>query len=281
MIKVVDAVVNLRTPEIIQSFPQVWGQQSIGARDALRMDAESFKGMPLEEIIAQMDEAGVEKALLHASDSGRSGVRVPPEAVKQAVEKYPDRLVARAVDINIYKGMQAVRELEGYIKEYGFKALHFFPHWLERPANDAIYYPFYAKCVELDIPVCMQIRSPFQPVLRSYGHPKYVEPVAVDFPELRIVGLHLALPWLEEYMALLTMLLNLYMTTSVHPTSDWEPKFTRFVNTVGQDKIIFGSASPYVKGGIKEAVEGIEGQKLCESVTMKVLRENAVRVFKL
>ena len=53
------------------------------------------------------------------------------------------------------------------------------------------------------------------------------------------------------------------------------------MNTVGQDKIIFGSASPYVKGGIKEAVEGIEGQKLCESVTMKVLRENAVRVFKL
>ena len=281
MIEIIDAVVNLRTPEIIQSFPNVWGQQSVGAREALKMDVASFKGMPVEEVVSQMDEAGVQKALLHASDSGRSGVRVSPEAVNQAIKKYPDRLVAGAIGVNIYRGMQAVRELTWYVQEYGFKALHLFPHWLERPASDPIYYPFYSKCVELGIPVCMQIRIPFQRSLRSYGHPKYVEQVAVNFPELRIVGLHLALPWLDEYMELLTMFPNLYMTTSVHPTSDWEVKFNNFVNTIGQDQIIFGSASPYVKGGIKEAVNGIKGQKLDETVNIKILSANATRVFNL
>ena len=71
------------------------------------------------------------------------------------------------------------------------------------------------------------------------------------------------------------------MTTSVHPTNEWENKFTNFVNTVGQDQVIFGSASPYVKGGIKEAVDGIKGQKLDETVTTKILRQNATKAFNL
>ena len=239
------------------------------------------KGMLLEDVIAQMDETGVEKGLLHIPDTGSWGIRVPAEAVVRAVEKYPGRLVAGAVGVNPHKEMQAVRELVGYVQEYGFKSLHFLPHWLERPANDAIYFPFYAKCVELDIPVFIQIRMPSQSFLRSHGRPEYIEGVAAYFPELRIVGIHMGWPWLEEFMALMIKHPNLYMTTSGYPTSEWEPKFTKFVNTLGQDQIIFGSTTPMVKGGIKEALTGIEGQPLEESVRRKVLRENAARVFKL
>ena len=282
MIKVIDAVVGLRTPEIVQSFPEVWFQQAAGPKEAVGLDAQvGHTGVPLEDVIAQMDDTGVEKGLLHAPDMGSWGIRVPPEAVLQAVEQYPKRLVAGAVGGNPHKGMPAVRDLERYVKEYGFKALHFFPHWLDRPANDAIYYPFYAKCVELDIPVFIQIRMPSQNFLRSHGRPEYIEDVAAYFPELRIVGLHLGWPWLEEFMGLLIKHPNLYMTTSAYPTNEWEPKFTRFVNTLGQDKIIFGSTTPMVKGGIKEALAWIEGQELDESVKRKLLRENAIKVFKL
>ena len=271
MAKVIDAVINLRTPQIVQAFPESSYEQC---------NAE-FTGMPLAEIVSQIDEAGVEKGLLHASDSGHWGRRVPPKAVARAVEKYPQQLMAGAVGVDPYKGMQSVRQLEGYVKEYGFKALHFFPHWLERPPNHAMYYPFYAKCVELDIPVFIQISIPSQNFLKTQTRPEHIDEIAVFFPELRIVGLHMGVPWLEEYMALLVKQPNLYMTTSGHPTSEWEPKFTRFVNTVGQGKIIFGSAAPTVKGGIKKALAGIEGQNLDEATKNKVLRENAVEVFKL
>ena len=282
MIKVIDTVVGLRTPEVVKSFPPVWFQQADGPKEAVGLDPQvGHEGVPLENVIAQMDETGVEKGLLYAPDMGTWGVRVPAEAVIQAVEKYPERLVPGAVGVNPHKGMKAVRELEGYVREYGFKSLHLFPHWLERPANDAIYYPFYAKCVELDIPVFIQIRMPSQDFLRSHGRPQYIEDVAVYFPELRIVGLHLGWPWIEEFMGLLIKHPNLFMTTSGYPTSEWEPRFTRFVNSLGQDKIIFGSSTPMVKGGIKEALAGIEAQSLDESVKRKILRENAEKVFKL
>ena len=253
---VIDTVVGLRTPEIIQSFPQVWFGQDSGSKEALGLDAEAGKkGVTLEKMIADMDEAGIAKGLLHAPDMGPWGIRVPPEAVARAVEQYPSRLIAGAVGVNPFKGMEGVRELESCVKEYGFKALHFFPHWLGRPANDAIYYPFYAKCVELDIAVFIQIRMPSQGFLRSNGRPEYIEDVATFFPELRLVGLHLGWPWLEEFMGLLIKHPNFYMTTSAYPTSEWEPKFVRFLTTHGQDKVMFGSAMPMQKRGTKRGAE--------------------------
>ena len=262
-------------------MPPAWFEQVMGPREAVGLDDRVwYKGVPLEETIAEMDEAGVQKGLLHCQDMGRWGFRIPPEAVVQAVEKYPDRLVAGAVGVNPHKGMEAVREFERCVKQYGFKALHLHPGWIDRPANDAIYYPLYAKCVELDVPVVIQLRQPLQSFLRSYGRPEYIEDIAVEFLELQIVGLHLGWPWLDEFMGLLTKRVNFYMTTSAYPTAEWEPKFSRFVNALGQDKIIFGSSTPKT-GGIKVDLAGIEAQQLDEKVKTKALRDNAIKVFKL
>ena len=272
MVRVLDSNVNLRTLDVIENhFPFPWFK-------APGSDLETHR--EIDEVVADMDAAGVEKGMLSCSDSARWRRRVPPEKVGPVIEKYPDRFIAGAVGVDPYKGMTAVRELEGYVKRYGFKAAHFFPHWLECPPDNAMYYPFYTKCVDLDIPVFMQICPPGR-TLKIQARPENVERVAVDFPDLRIVGLHLGVPWLEEYMMLLVKQPNLYMTTSYFPTKDWDPRFTNFVNTAGQDKIIYDFASPTAKGTMKEAIEGIMGHPLDDSVKNKVLRQNAIKVFKL
>jgi len=282
MIKAIDAVVVLHTPEVVQGFPPVWFEQPAGPKEAVGLDAQiAYKGLPLADLIAQMDQGEVEKALLHAPNMGPWGIRRPPEAVARAVDEYPDRLIAGAVGMNPHEGMKGVRELERCVEQYGFKAMHLHPHWLERPANDAMYYPYYAKCVELDIPVLLQIRMPSQYFLRSHGRPQYIEDIAAYFPELRIVGLHVGWPWLEEFMALLIKHPNFYMTTSAFPTADWDPRFVNFVNTQGQDKIIFGTASPIARGGSPVALAGIRKHSLDSGVLTKILRENAIQVFKL
>ena len=55
------------------------------------------------------------------------------------------------------EGMDGVRQLETAVKDFGFIGAHLYPHWFELPPNHAKYYPFYAKCIELDIPVQMQV----------------------------------------------------------------------------------------------------------------------------
>ena len=282
MAKIIDAVLILHTPEIVRSFPKVWFDQLTSAREGVGLDNQvGLTGVPLEHIIAQMDEAGVERGLLEAPNMAQWGIRVAPESVIQAVERYPDRLVPGGLGVNPHEGARAIRELETYVKNYGFRAAHVHPHWIDRPANEALYYPVYAKCVELNLPVFIQLKMPSQSFLRSHGRPRYIEDVATFFPELRIVGFHLGWPWVDEFIGLLTKHPNLYMTTSVYPTSSWSPGFARFVNGHGQDKIIFGSAAPMVKGGIKEALQGIASHKLDESVRRKILGENAARVFGL
>ena len=48
-------------------------------------------------------------------------------------------------------------ELERAVRDLGFIGAHFYPHWFELAPDHARWYPFYAKCVELDIPVQMQV----------------------------------------------------------------------------------------------------------------------------
>jgi uncharacterized protein len=55
--------------------------------------------------------------------------------------------------------MQGLRDLEQAVREFGFVGAHLYPHWFELAPDHAKYYPYYAKCCELDIPIMMQTCS--------------------------------------------------------------------------------------------------------------------------
>ena len=81
-------MVNLLTPDVVGSFPEVWFKQLSGSKEAMGLDSKRlFEGLPLEEIISQMDQAEVETALLHAIDLGHWQIRIPVEAGAQSVSR--------------------------------------------------------------------------------------------------------------------------------------------------------------------------------------------------
>ncbi|MBT6277390.1 MAG: AMP-binding protein, partial [Chromatiales bacterium] len=47
--------------------------------------------------------------------------------------------------------------LENAVKHHGFVSAHLYPHWFGLAPDAAQYYPYYAKCCELDIPIMMQV----------------------------------------------------------------------------------------------------------------------------
>src|SRR5262245_4103473 len=105
-----------------------------------------------------MDRAGIERALIPATRCGdpdrKYGFAIPNERVAAVVEQYPDRFSGLAgVDpSNIMRGL---RDMERGIREFGFVGAHLYPHWFELAPDHAAYYPFYAKCVELDVPIML------------------------------------------------------------------------------------------------------------------------------
>ena len=281
-IKAIDAVVNIWTKEALAGRPD----RRAFFTEKMRVDTETYEGISLETMLARMDAAGIEKAFLVAAKVGPIGPRacyhVPYELVYDAVQKHPDRFYGLA-GLDPTEGMRGVRALERAVKEYGFIGAHFYPHWFELPPDHAKWYPFYAKCAELDVPVQLQvgqsmIYDPSYP-RRSVGRPISLDAVACDFPELKIVGIHIGIPWTDEMIAMAWKHPNVFIGADAHSPKYWPESFVRYIDSYGQDKVIFGTDFPVLQ--FERTRKEVEALGLRPEAKRKFLRDNAVRIYKL
>ncbi|MNV69248.1 Amidohydrolase [compost metagenome] len=202
--------------------------------------------------------------------------------VAEAVNQYPDRFSGLA-GLDPTEGMAGVRLLEKGVKEYGFIGAHFYPHWFELAPDHARWYPFYAKCVELDVPVQLQVGQSmlYDPNyrLRSVGRPICLDAVACDFPELKLIGIHVGIPWTDEMIAMAWKHPNVYIGTDAHSPRYWPQSFVHFINTFGQDKVIFGTDFPVLD--FERTRAEVEALDLRPIPKKKLLRDNALRIYGL
>jgi predicted TIM-barrel fold metal-dependent hydrolase len=277
----IDAVVNIHTKEALAGRPDRGPFLS-----KLRVDPKLQSGFTLEDMLAEMDAAGIEQSFLIAAKVGALGhpacYHVPYELVAEAVRRYPQRFRGLA-GVDPTEGMRGVRQLEHAVKELGFIGAHTYPHWFELPPDHAKYYPFYAKCVELDVPIQLQVGQshvydPRYP-RRSVGRPIALDSVACDFPELKLIGIHVGIPWTDEMIAMAWKHENVYIGTDAHSPKYWPPSFVQYINSYGQDKVIFGTDFPILR--FERTVSEIEDLNLKPSVMRKLFIENARRVYRL
>jgi hypothetical protein len=281
-VRAIDAVVNIWTPEALAGRPDRTGFYT----SKMRVKPEIYAGMSLADMIARMDAAGIERAFLIAAKVGRLGIpacyHVDYRLVADAVQKHPDRFFGLA-GLDPTEGMRGVRELERSVREYGFIGAHFYPHWFELPADHAKWYPFYAKCCELDVPVQLQVGQsmvydPSYP-LRSVGRPITLDSVACDFPELKLIGIHVGIPWTDEMIAMAWKHPNVFIGSDAHSPRYWPQSFVHYIRSYGQDKVIFGTDFPVLD--FARTMAEIDALELPEGPKRKFLRDNAVRIYKL
>ncbi|MES2483923.1 MAG: amidohydrolase family protein [Pseudomonadota bacterium] len=280
-IKAIDAVVNIWTAQALQGRPD-----RRPFYEKMRVPKELYEGISLEVMLERMDVAGIDRAMLIAAKVGVKGnpycYQVPNELVFDAVQKYPDRFYGLA-GIDPTEGMRGVRELERAVKEYGFIGAHGYPHWYELAPDHARWYPFYAKCVELNIPIQLQVgQSMIYDVnypRRSVGRPISLDNVACDFPELKLIGIHVGIPWTDEMIAMAWKHPNVYIGCDAHSPAYWPESFVKYINSYGQDKVIFGSDYPILR--FDRTMQEIAALGLRPEPLRKLLRDNAVRVYGL
>jgi predicted TIM-barrel fold metal-dependent hydrolase len=277
----IDAVVNIWTPEALAFRPN-----RNDFYKKMRVDAGIVDGFSLDEMLRQMDAAGIEIAFLIAAKVGQLGhpacYHTPYHLVREAVALHPNRFRALA-GLDPTEGMDGVRALERAVIDDGFIGAHFYPHWYELAPNHARWYPFYAKCVELDIPVQLQvgqsmIYDPSYP-RRSVGRPITLDDVACDFPELKLIGIHVGIPWTSEMIAMAWKHPNVYIGTDAHSPKYWPKEFISYMNSYGQDKVIFGTDFPILR--FERTVNEMVELGLKEHVFPKVMRDNASRLYKI
>jgi len=233
-----------------------------------------------------MDEAGVTKAILVAEDFEETlGKKVPNEAIAAGVKKYPDRFFGLA-SVDPHKGKKAVQELEHAVKDLEMVGLTLWPCFHKIYSNDKKYYPLYEKCLELGIFVVIHTSVNFSSVSKlDLGRPIYLDEVAMDFPDLRIIASHAGWPWVLEMIAVAWRHPNVYMEISAmrpkymaREHSGWGP-LLNYGNTILQDRIMFATSWPLLP--FKRSVEEVQALPLKESVKEKWLYQNAAKFLNI
>jgi uncharacterized protein len=278
----IDFHCNFFTPE---AFKKYWHGQEEMARliKWWRME-ERTQGHTPAAFVAMMDEAGLDTALIPAIrmmsyDTKQMVWDIQEEEVAEVVKQFPGRLHGLA-GFNPLEKMNGVRRVERAIRELGFKGVYIHTYGFGIPLNHRLYYPLYAKCVELGVPVSMQVGHSAERMPSEMGRPIYLDDIALDFPELKIVGAHTGWPWTEEMIALAWKHQNVYLGIDAHHPKYLEPSLVHFMKTRGQDKVLYGTNFPAVLH--KDSIACIRGELgLSEKVANKILHGNAARVYGL
>ncbi len=243
-----------------------------------------FKDVPHPEpgddevrfLLEQMDRFGIEKGMLGVSFRGDAR-----DNSLRAIKEHPDRFFG-SIEVDPNRGMDAVRDVQRAVEELGVKAATAFPAGLnpQVPINDAKFFPIYAKCVELDIPICVCAGVPGPRVPFAPQYVGLIDEVCWYFPELKFVTRHGCEPWTDLAAKLLLKWPNLYYSTSAFAPKHYDPRIIDFANTRGADKIIY--AGYYPMGlDIDRIFAEMPHVPFRDHVWPKFLYENAARVLKL
>lgn len=234
--------------------------------------------IPLAFTMDCLDAAGVDRALVSAW-WGPQGPLISNDEVASFVRTHPDRLVGMA-SVDLARPMEAVRELRRAVRELGLRALRILPWLWNLPPNDRRYYPLYAECIELGIPFCLQVGHAGPLCPSEPGRPiPYLDVVALDFPELVIVGGHIGYPWTDEMIALATKYPNVYIDTSAYKPRRYPASLKEYLRGHGRRKVLFGSNFPMVQPA--DCLAQLDTLELDDEAKRLFLGGNAARVFRL
>ncbi|HUT71165.1 MAG TPA: amidohydrolase family protein [Desulfatiglandales bacterium] len=245
-----------------------------------RLMASKYKSnileMRIEHLLEYMEKYNVDKAVLTGVDS--IYWYISNDWVAEQVKEHPDKLIGCAA-VDPEKGMKAIYELERAVKGLGLKGVLILPYAIRKPINDKIMYPFFAKCCELNVPVHIQVGHTAPLLPSDVGRPIYLDEVALYFPELKILASHIGYPWTDEMIAMAWKHDNVYIDVGTHYPKYYQPQFLNYLNTYGQDKVLFASCFPLTD--YDRQIKELNELDLRPGPKRKFLRDNAMKLWGL
>ena len=242
------------------------------------LDEES---RPIEEIVADLKAHEVMAAVITGRDIETTfGSASSNDAVKGFCDAYPD-IFKGFVGADPHKGVKALAEIEQRIRHENFCGVSLDAMHAKLPANDEKYYHIYELCDKLQVPVIIT-GGPSRYVAGTvidHAAPKYLDPIARDFPNLKIVISHGAWPYVNEMICLAFRHRNVYMELSEYEKFPQSNLYIEAANTIIPDKIMFASAHPGVH--YLDAIKTYQELPFTDEVRENVMWKNAAKLLGL
>jgi uncharacterized protein len=228
-----------------------FGETAAQPEFMLKVRDDYFKGPPslydqveMGQLLDAMDGYGVTRAIL------TDNLDKPSVTARKFAEERPDKFSLAIGGIDLLHPVPALRELAAVRNDLPVTYAAVGPSFWgdgRYPPSDAVYYPLYAKCAELGLPLCVNTGLPGPPIPGEVQNPIHLDRVCIRFPELKLCMIHGADPWWDVAIRLLIKYQNLRIMTSA-----WSPKrlpdsLLHYMRTRGKDKVIFASDWPVLR----------------------------------
>lgn len=245
------------------------------------IDFNKMKPQTIEEVAQDLDKYNVVKAVITGRDCETTyDSKSNNPSVIEFVKAFPKKFIGFA-GLDPHKGMRAIDELKKAVNEQRLSGAAIDPYLAQIYVNDAKYYPIYSKCCELNIPLVITTgpASLVPNAVIDHVAPRYIDFVARDFPELKIIVSHGGYPWVNEMIIVAQRNPNVYIELSEYEFFPQSETYIQAANTIISDKVMFASAHPFVD--FRDSLKNYEKLSFKPEVRGKVMFKNAARVLNL
>ena len=171
----------------------------------------------------------------------------------QTQGKHPDVIFGNWLQIDPRTGREGAAEFRRCIEaSAGFVGICVSAAGMGFPASDCIYDPFYAVSLEAGLPVLVLVGYTGTGAGVSGGggveldlcHPRYVDKLAIRYPELKIIAGRPAWPWQDDMIAVMLHKPNVW-----NEFHGWSPKYLsdalkRELSRRLRQRVMFGADYP-------------------------------------
>ncbi len=212
--------------------------------------------------------------------------RYSNEEMAALAAEHSDVLIPFA-SIDPAKGKVGAREARRLVRDFGIRGFKFHPSMQGFYPNDRNAYVLYEAIAEAGVPALFHTGQtgvgaglPGGMGIRlKYSNPMYLDDVAADFPEMKIVLAHPSFPWQEEALAVATHKPNVYIDLS-----GWSPRYfpailVQYANSLLRHKVLFGSDWPVITPD--RWLADFEKIDIKPQVRPLILKDNAVKLLGL
>jgi len=216
--------------------------------------------------------------------SGRP--QVSNDSVLEFAAKNADIMIP-FISIDPTRGPGAISEAKRLLATGQVRGFKLHPPIQQFFPNDPTIYPFYRVIEESGVPVVFHTgHSGIGTGTRGgggirlkYGNPMYIDDVAVDFPDLKIIMAHPSFPWQDEAISICLHKRNVYIDLSGWSPKYFPPILIQYANTLLNHKMLFGSDYPLITPD--RWLADFEKAAFKDEVRPLILKQNAMKLFGL
>lgn len=275
---VLDGWVNL-WPE---AFASRWTQQEAQQGVAELFGEDLARGQSVGDLVAAMDGAGIDVGVLTAglSDPDRLHRRggYAAEDMLAVAAQHPGRFLVSAVVDRPARPVENCARVRELAQHEDVALIRVTPLVDQYELNHRLYYPVYATCAELGLPVSINVGVPGPQVRSRCQHPELLEDVLIDFPTLTVIGAHMGHPYEALLIQYMLKWPRLHLMTSAYLATYMDPAIVSFMDSSrGRGRLLWASDHPVLPA--KRALDAARALPMSEEAAAEFLGDAAHRLL--